>query len=222
MEASKKICRQANPQQCRVHKNVPADQLRLPEKRTPGVYSTGARQQHGFDYQNNFIRKHNLKESAGYTDPFDAYTADGVPVSIKTHKENAPVELADIHRNMAIRENFYLVVSSWRGSRSNIVSEHILYVKWDEFQSYFETTMIDRLRKILADATHERSYDAVWKSQTKEFKQDWKNSVGDVINPCFKRDHKSQKRVQCAISNKAFTEIFIPKYAASFTVKPIV
>lgn len=40
----------------------------------------------------------------------------------------------------------------------------------------------------------------------------WQKETNNLIRPRFKRDHKNQKRIQCAINNKDFYKYFIPNY----------
>ena len=65
---------------------------------------------------------------------------------------------------------------------------------------------------MLHNITNDREDDEKWKEMIKTQKIRWQKETKNLIRPRFKRDHKSQKRVQCAINNKDFYNYFIPTY----------
>ena len=54
--------------------------------------------------------------------------------------------------------------------------------------------------------------DALWKQQITLLRKEWSEKTPNLVRPRFKRDHKKQKRVQCAINNKDFYNYFIKRY----------
>ncbi len=190
-----------------------------------------ARQQHGFDYQNYVIRQLNLKEDGNYIGKNDAYCIEkgnvNYPVLIKFTKKGSPIDLADYRRNKDRTEDFALIVGFWQGIKGNIAEEHILYPPCEWWQSLFLTDPdFDKdMYSFLNNISNDRSDDAFWKEGCKEFKIRWDNYWQEVrpafeerwgcncperlIQPRFKRDHKTQKRIQCAIPNKKFYEYFL-------------
>ena len=56
------------------------------------------------------------------------------------------------------------------------------------------------------------SDDEKWKEGRIALTDKWKEQTTNLIRPRFKRDHKTQKRMQCAINYSDFYEYFIPKY----------
>lgn len=162
------------------------------------------RQRHGFDFENFIIKKFNLIKETKYTAEYDAYTKDSIPVQIKLEKENSDIELADIFRNYQKSSNFILIVGFWSGQKDNIVKIYSVYFDIDCFKSNFDEELLKIFRKFLDEITNERKDDEKWKNQILDFKKQWRNKTSNFIRPRFKRDHKTQKRIQCAINNKDF------------------
>lgn len=48
-----------------------------------------------------------------------------------------------------------------------------------------------------------------------DLKAEYKKLTPNLVRPRFKRDHKKQKRIQCAINNKDFYSYFVAKYGIS-------
>lgn len=140
-----------------------------------------------------------------YTAVYDGQTSNGTPVSIKTMKYRTDVELGDYWRNVNAQNDFYMVVSFWQGSKLNIVEEYHLLIPAEEWQKLFNRELDDEIRAIIQNASNERSYDTIWKEQIKALKEAYGNSL---IRLRPKRDHKKQKRMQCAISYKDFLGLY--------------
>ena len=169
------------------------------------------RQAHGFSFEQYAREKYNVELNKGYIDKWDGLYKNE-PISIKTEKIGSDVEMADIFRNMDVNTNFYLLVGFWADEKNNIVNEHLLYINGDEYSILFNKEMRSKFRDLLDNITNNRSDDVKWKEEITALKKEWKNSTPNLIRPRFKRDHKSQKRIQCAINNKDFYNYFIPKY----------
>lgn len=162
------------------------------------------RQKHGFDFENFVIKKFNLIKEAKYTAEYDAYTKNNIPVQIKLEKEGSDIELADIFRNYQKSSDFILIVGFWSGQKDNITKIYSVYFDIDYFKSNFDDELLKIFRKFLDEITNNKKDDERWKNQISDFKKRWKNKTPNFIRPRFKRDHKSQKRIQCAINNKDF------------------
>ena len=89
--------------------------------------------------------------------------------------------------------------------KTNIVEEYFLLIPADDWKSFFKREFDDRIRELLANVSHERSYDAIWKEKTRQLSKDYGESV---IKLRAKRDHKKQKRMQCAILYNDFLELY--------------
>lgn len=169
------------------------------------------RQAHGFSFEQYAREKYNVKLNENYTDKWDG-SYNGEPISIKTEKYSSDVEMADIFRNMNIDSDFYLLVGFWEDNKNNVVEEHLLHVNGGEYSSLFNKEMAGKFKDLLDNITNDKSDDARWKEEITVLKKEWKESTSNLVRPRFKRDHKTQKRIQCAINNKDFYNYFIPKY----------
>jgi len=190
-----------------------------------------ARQQHGFDYQNYVIDLLALIPDDSYIGKNDAYCIErgGVnyPVQIKFIKKNSSIELGDYRRNKARDREYALIVGFWKGLKGNISDEHILYPPMDWWRYLFLTDDLfdNDLYSFLGNISNDKSDDDRWKSGCKKFKKRWNDYWQQIrpefeelygyecpirlIQPRFKRDHKKQKRIQCAIPYKLFYKFFV-------------
>lgn len=162
------------------------------------------KQKHGFDFENFVIKKFNLIKEIKYTAEYDAYTQDNIPVQIKLEKEGSDIELADIFRNYQKSSNFILIVGFWLGRKDNIIKIYSVYFDIDYFKSNFDESLLRTFKDFLNEITNDEKDDEKWKNQILDFRKQWKNKTSNFIRPRFKRDHKFQKRIQCAINNKDF------------------
>lgn len=169
------------------------------------------RQAHGFSYQKDVIKRFGLVADEEYIGKWDAY-CDGIPVSIKNPSYGNDVELADFFRQMSIEQNFYLIVG-FHDKANNLIEEHILYINKEDWKGMFDSSFEFKLKKLLEECSNEYSYDDIWKQKITTLKKEWIAATSNKIRLRFKRDHKKQKRIQCAINNKDFYKYFIPHYA---------
>lgn len=169
------------------------------------------RQQHGFKFEQLCQEKYNLILSEDYTSRFDGIL-NNLPVSIKCEKLGSDIELADYFRNSQITEDFYMIVGFWEGSKDNIVEIHLLKINGYEFHKLFDLSFNARFHELLNNITNDYTDDIKWKTSITLLKKEWKMATPNLIRPRFKRDHKNQKRIQCAINNKDFYEYFIDRY----------
>lgn len=163
-------------------------------------------QKHGLLWEDEVINMYNLVKSDKYTSVWDAYTQDGVPVSIKTKMINTNVEMGDLFRNSRCNEDFFLVVGFWSGRKDNIVRVDKLFVDANFWKSQFDENIVNQFKNIFDGISNSKEDDQKWKSRMKDFKDLW-NSQETIIQVHPKRDHKKQKRVQCSVKKKKWEEI---------------
>ena len=169
------------------------------------------RQKHGFIFEEYVKNKYDIELNKEYTAAWDG-VLNGYPVSIKCEKYGSDIELADYFRNSNIEHDFYLIVGFWQDSKDNIVEEKILFIKGDEFHLLFDETFSVRFKELLNNITNSVEDDDKWKKAITALRKEWSVSTPNLIRPRFKRDHKTQKRIQCAINNKDFYSYFCKKY----------
>lgn len=169
------------------------------------------RQNHGFIFEQHCKTKYGIALSNNYTNKWDG-TLNNNPVSIKCEKLGSDIELADYFRNSKITDNFYLIVGFWEGEKTNIVEEHILFISGWEFHELFNPAIDLCLRNLLCSISNNKEDDMKWREEISKMRQQWKETTPNLVRLRFKRDHKSQKRIQCAINNKDFYRYFVNKY----------
>ncbi|NBU98930.1 MAG: hypothetical protein EBS19_12105 [Spirochaetia bacterium] len=165
------------------------------------------RQSHGLVYEKSVKDKLGLldyENNQSYTSKYDAKTKDGKPVSIKTEKYKTSVELGDYFRNANIDEDFYMIVSFWEKEKTNIVEEYHLLIPAEVWKSFFKREFDERIKELIFSASNERSYDSIWKEKIKQLSEDYGKPI---IRLRPKRDHKRQKRMQCAIMYNDFIKL---------------
>ena len=167
------------------------------------------RQRLGFIYEEEICNKYNLLKNSNYTAKWDAYYKN-IPVSIKCEKFGSDIELADFFRQSSINEDFYLICGFHKDGA--IVEEYILFIPFKEWHTYFNRGLDEKLKLLLKNITNSREDDEKWKRQIAILKKEWQELTSNLIRLRFKRDHKTQKRIQCAINNKDFYSWFLPKF----------
>lgn len=171
------------------------------------------RQKHGFIFEEEMINKYNLVKTNNYTSQWDG-EKEGKKYSIKVEKKGSDIELGDIFRNASIDYDFYMIVGFWERTKDNICESYLLKIDGEMWKnlfkdfSYFE----EKFRDLLSNITNDISDDLKWKKEITALRAEWKNKTLNLIRPRFKRDHKKQKRIQCAINNKDFYNYFIKNY----------
>jgi len=169
------------------------------------------RQLHGFTYQKDIIARYNLIDDKEYIGEWDAYYHD-IPVSIKTEKYKTDIEMADIYRQYNINCDFILQVGFWKGNKNHIVEEHTLLIKANEYHQLFDKNILEEYKILLKEITNSHDDDTKWKKAINNLRSKWEKNTSNLIRPRPKRDHKEQKRIQCAINNKDFYRVYLPKY----------
>jgi hypothetical protein len=204
-------CNGKDPNTCRNHGGRKIDDKSFPapwltdDQRMDRKVTSEARQIHGFKNEYRVCQKLDLEKTVPYTSEWDARTKtpSASPFSIKTKEIGKAVEMGDFFRNSLKSEDFYLHVSFWKNDKYNIVSEHLLYIPYNEWQKFFPKEYDNDIRTMLRNSSPDHSYDAKWKLDILDIQEKWK-STGSIIKLCPKRDHKGQIRMQCAIGFKDF------------------
>lgn len=170
------------------------------------------RQAHGFQFEQQMAEVLGIKLSNKYTSQFDG-TYNGIPISIKFEKYGSDIELADYFRNATCCENFYLLVGFYSGVEKELLDCHLLYISHLEWKKLFSDKCSILFKDVLIQVSNSLDDDIKWKRLCKNAKIEWQKQTPNLIRPRFKRDHKYQKRIQCAINNKDFYNYFVPKYS---------
>lgn len=178
-----------------------------------------ARQQHGFDFQDYAKKLFHIGDcdEDSYTYEWDGML-NGEPVSIKTEELGTDIEMASFQRNAENTDNFYLIVGFWEGSKDNIVSIETLYIQGDEWHQLFNQKIVDKCSELLQTVTNDHADDEKWKQGRLALTKEWKENTQNLVRPRFKRDHKRQKRMQCAINYNDFYSYFLPRYRKEIVV----
>lgn len=179
------------------------------------VETKGERQGHGFWYEQHVIQKFNLIKADGYTSQYDAFYHDaGViyPVQIKFIKYGGAIEMGDLKRNSTKKENFILVIGFWQEDKKKVVREDILYIDHDKYKSFVECSFHDIMASEMSEISNSYEDDNKWKIFCDKYKRMW--SSCNVLEVRFKRDHKTQKRIQCAIPWRKYNDTFVKAFKA--------
>lgn len=156
------------------------------------------RQKHGLDFQKKMCLEKNLKESSEYIGQWDAFDSNDYPCVIKTFKKGSEIPLADIFINSSRDKNFRMILGVWDGFKSNIIEIIDIIIDYKKFIKLFEFQSYDELKVWIKNVSNDSSYDNIWKQECQIWKIKWGKTR--LVQPRFKRDHKSQKRIQSAVS----------------------
>ena len=179
----------------------------------PKKKNSGERQKHGFKFEDYAKKMFNIQPcpKGHYTYKWDGML-NGHPVSIKTEEINTDVEMASFTRNASNTDDFYLIVGFWQGKKDNIVAIETLFISGTEWHELFDQDIVQECQKFLGTVTNDVSDDEKWTIGREALTAKWQENTSNLIRPRFKRDHKTQKRMQCAINYTDFYEYFLPKY----------
>ena len=173
------------------------------------------RQKHGFIYEKMISVSKNIILSKDYQDKYDGHTLKGFPVQIKCIKHKSCIDLGDIYRNANKKEDFYLIIGFYdkinKGRVPNIVEEYVLFIDHKKWNKLFKFDHYDQMKHLIKTISNDNSDDNKWRKEVSRLKKIW-NSIDRYVQPRFKRDHKKQKRVQCAINNKSFHSFFVKEF----------
>lgn len=167
-------------------------------------YIRMARQNHGFLYEKSIIEREKLRASSNYTAKYDAFLElekEDIPVQIKLQSCKGELCLGDYVRNKSYKRDFILHLGFYKNSKDNIYKEQtflIDHTKWNEMCNYkYHKTLMAEFRL----QTNLREDDERWTEFRKKHQKLWSAS-DSIVRLAPKRDHKTQLRLQLAISNK--------------------
>ena len=79
--------------------------------------------------------------------------------------------------------------------------EKIIFIDINKWKELFEWGYYDELKHWIKNlVSNEYSYDVTWKIEMNDWKKKW--GKNRLIQPRFKRDHKTQRRIQSAGAHK--------------------
>ena len=99
------------------------------------------------------------------------------------------------------------MIGFWKIHKSNIVEEVIYYINYIPFVSNLQYDKDAQIRVEMDLITNLREDDKKWTEFRLKHTKDYKSN-NNHIDIRFKRDHKTQKRIQCAISWKNYNSWF--------------
>lgn len=169
------------------------------------------RQKHGFIFEQQVIDDLSLIKSTGYTDVYDACDKEGISYQIKCIKKGSSIDMGDFFRNAKKKKDFYLIIGFWENEKKNIVEVRKLYIDYKEWNKIFEgfDAFVELKDWITNKVSNSYDYDSTWKIEMAYWKKEYGNRK---IKLRFKRDHSSQRRIQCAINNRDFYDYFLKRY----------
>lgn len=179
------------------------------------------RQSHGFIFEQKVLNYYGLYETS-YTNKNDSHIpknnklimemgitieSETIPISIKTFKEGSELPLSDIFNNFHRESDFILLVGKWKGKKDNIIEIRKIHVDIEKWKKLFIFNEYKELKHwIKYEVKNSYDYDKSWKSEMEMWKRKW--GKYRIIQPRFKRDHKTQRRIQCAVPNKFIENFF--------------
>lgn len=156
--------------------------------------------------------------STDYTSQHDGMF-QGMPVSIKCMKARGDICMSDFKRIvtdaspslmlLALRQSEFrqtLYILSFPNGTRGIFGRHADAVT--ELVSEFSSYMRD-------ECSNSRAYDATWRQRRRQFMHDYVDAFCQdvpMIMPRPKRDHKHQRRLQCAVPHNRQAD-FLSRYA---------
>ena len=163
--------------------------------------SSGGRQEHGKVYERKIIAEFNMTPTVSDTDEWDAYYGD-YPVQIKFSrvKTNA-MELADFFKFLTIPDgDFILIHGTYKNSHTHEETSRRAWVingaKWKTLFTC-STELQKSIKDGLKSISNSYEDDQRWSEMVAQWKRKW--GWNRVVSLNFKRDHKTQKRLQCNI-----------------------
>jgi hypothetical protein len=150
----------------------------------------------------------NLAKNDSYIGKFDALDENQVKFQIKSVKKGSEICLGDIFRNSEINDDFVLVIGFWKDNKNNIVEEYKIQINGEKWIEQFDGFNEDSFKEVLKTSNKSED-DSKWKNSIQKLKRTWNNSF---IKPRFKRDHKKQRRIQCAITNTDFHKVVLETF----------
>lgn len=155
------------------------------------------RQGHGFFFENRILQQYGIQKNDKYTSEYDTNNSD-IPLQIKTIKKGGDIELGCYKRNKGKTQNFYLYIGFWEGDKNNIVEEVVFEIECIEWVKNLQHDNDSQMFAEMDIITNLHDDDERWNAFCCKYKKSW-DTRDNKICIRFKRDHKNQKRIQCAI-----------------------
>lgn len=176
-------------------------------------------QEHGFIFQ-EWVRHSHYPSCppTGYGDEWDIPSSHangmnlpqefvGLPVSVKTCKWGAPINLADALRQRSINETFAMIVGFW--IQLNNVQKRWVGIRaaifrpenWSSLWGQYDNQSVRELDEIVKDTS---THYTVARSRAKQWKLDRPVQGSREIRLNQKIDSKGQRRVQCSMPFTTF------------------
>lgn len=177
---------------------------------TKGV---GARQDHGFDFEDIIIERYGYKKSDSYTGSFDAYNGN-VPISIKTTQKGGEICMGDMFRQASIKHNYFVMfVGFWEGNKNNVTEVYGVRINTKHWLSMFNQDDVDYFRIVIEKAgkghygnDEDKAY---WDKMTDVGKKSWSSKTDNVISPRFRWSKDNKHRIQCSVRYNNFMSNFV-------------
>jgi hypothetical protein len=176
-----------------------------------------AHQEHGFVFESGMCNLMGLWTPPSYTAKWDAYDREPArgtypdPYSFKNVNITSNIELGSLKRQANITCDFHLYVSFWSGNGLNMKRVHVMDVPGSYWHSLWPENITPFLaHEAFKGITNSKDDDTAWNSRLVELKQAWADVLpkDSPMKVHFKRDHGTQKRVQCSVGKKGFNELF--------------
>jgi len=162
--------------------------------------------------------KSKKENSSSYTDEWDislSASRDGIPVSIKTIKEDGRIDLGSAQRQWKINQVFRLVLVSYKNvGKKKIITSIDNYLihpkKWRKLLGTLSVKELEKVHDHLVNNFPKGTHKAARK-WWKKVREGWQNKgkLGKIV-PSAKIDSKEQRRWQCGISRKDLCDEFGP------------
>lgn len=168
--------------------------------------ANGERQSHGFRYERAVLERYGLQKSKNYTSEYD--NIDEIfPLQIKCIQYGCDIELGSYERNKNKNKDFYLLIGFWKDDKDNIIEEVVYRV---DHKQWVNNLQYDKDKQMFAEIdliTNLHDDDDRWDKFCCKHKTGWE-TFDNKLGIRFKRDHKQQKRIQCAIPSRNYDTWF--------------
>ena len=166
-----------------------------------------ARQQHGFDYEDHIIETYDLIKDENYGSKSDAFCHNGTYVQIKYIKENAEICMGSFSRNAIESQDFILHIGFYKKHNGikQTTRSYTLWIIADIYKKFYELPNFSNIVSEFKKFSNLHSEDEKFKKFIKQHK------YKGLVQIRFKRDHKTQRRIQAAIPYASLNE-FISKF----------
>lgn len=170
------------------------------------------KQKNGFLIEEKILNHLNINKDKNYTNKYDAdYIEDNIKyiVEIKSVKNNNEICFSSFSSKfdkIFLEFDFYKIIVVKYDNNKKIKNVYEVDIPIKDFIEMLGGDKILNIIKkyeydIKHNITNEYSDDIKWKNMCKEYN---KLLLDSFLKPRPKRDHKKQKRLQCAISQKEF------------------